>query len=97
ILEISEGIQYLHDFDPPVVDGDIKGANIPVKNDLVCCLEDFGLTLLAESHAPGGSAIEIRWSLRWLPPEMMDQSLFQDRYLTVLDIYSFGCTMSRSM
>ncbi|KAF9018178.1 kinase-like protein [Hymenopellis radicata] len=93
ILEIAEGIQYLHDFDPPVVHGDIKGANILVKNDWSCCLADFGLALLAESRSPGSSAMELRGSLRWLPPEMMNFSLFENDYFTALDIYSFGCTI----
>ncbi|KAF9016270.1 kinase-like protein [Hymenopellis radicata] len=71
----------------------MKAANILVKNDLSCCLADFGLALIAESHLPGSSAMTLRGSLRWLPPEMMDFSLFQNKYFTALDIYSFGCTI----
>ncbi|KAJ7463019.1 kinase-like domain-containing protein [Mycena latifolia] len=92
ILEVVEGINYLHEFDPPIVHADLRGANILVTDNLTCCLADFGLSRVIETQVPGSSMI-LRGSIRWLPPEMMDYSLFKHAYFTAIDIYSFGCTI----
>ncbi|KAF8904008.1 kinase-like domain-containing protein [Mucidula mucida] len=93
ICEIAQGIRYLHELDPQIVHGDIRGANILVNNELRCCLADFGLSLVAESQTPASSAMVLRGSIRWLPPEMMDYSLFDHSRVAAKDIYSFGCTI----
>ncbi|KAF7341616.1 Kinase-like protein [Mycena sanguinolenta] len=92
ILEVVEGINYLHDFDPPIVHADLRGANILVTDDLTCCLADFGLSRIIETQVPGTSMM-LKGSLRWLPPEMMDYSLFKHAHFTAIDIYSLGCTI----
>ncbi|KAE9403870.1 kinase-like protein [Gymnopus androsaceus JB14] len=41
-VQIAQGLAYLHELDPPVVHGDIKGANILITDDSrQCCLADF--------------------------------------------------------
>ncbi|KAJ7132597.1 kinase-like domain-containing protein, partial [Mycena epipterygia] len=37
-LDVARGMQYIHELDPPIVHGDIRGANILVTDDLRCCL-----------------------------------------------------------
>ncbi|KAF8917245.1 kinase-like domain-containing protein [Mucidula mucida] len=92
VIDVARGIQYLHDFDPPIVHADIRGGNILVNQDLCCVLADFGISLMVETQVPGSTTLS-RGSTRWLPPEMMDQSLFHPFYITARDIYSFGCTI----
>ncbi|KAJ7805839.1 kinase-like domain-containing protein, partial [Mycena olivaceomarginata] len=82
----------LHGLDPPIVHGDVRGANILVTDTLTCCLADFGLSRVIETQVPG-SSLMLKGSVRWLPPEMMDYSLFKHPYFTAIDIYSFGCTI----
>ncbi|KAF8187399.1 hypothetical protein K438DRAFT_1973014 [Mycena galopus ATCC 62051] len=93
---IASGLEYLHDLDPPVVHGDIKGANILIDNSGHACLADFGLPLAVESQALGtSSAGSTRGTLRWLSPEILDSSRKAERQtsLTKRDIYAFGCTI----
>lgn len=66
-----------------------------VKDDLSCCLSDFGLALAVESQigASSSSRAFLGGSLRWMPPEIMDESQFDPAYITARDVYSFGCTV----
>lgn len=89
LLEIIEGIEYLHTHEPPIVHADIRGANILVKNDLTCCLADFGLTMIMETRAPTGSRLG-KGATHWMPPEAWQYMM--DAYIPARDIYSFGCT-----
>ncbi|KAF8904847.1 kinase-like domain-containing protein [Mucidula mucida] len=92
IVDIAEGIRYLHDLDPQIVHADIRGANVLVSDDFHCVLADFGISLMAETQAPGSTTLS-QGTTRWLPPEMIDTSLFEKAYLPARDIYSFGCTV----
>ncbi|KAK0504393.1 kinase-like domain-containing protein [Armillaria luteobubalina] len=95
ITEVAEGITYLHSLNPPIVHADIRGANILVKDDLSCCLSDFGLALAVESQVAASSSSRafLGGSLRWMPPEIMDDKQFDPAYITARDVYSFGCTV----
>ncbi|PBK97206.1 kinase-like protein [Armillaria gallica] len=95
ITQVAEGITYLHGLNPPIVHADIRGANILVKDDLSCCLSDFGLALAVESQvgASSSSRAFLGGSLRWMPPEIMDDKRFDPAYITARDVYSFGCTV----
>ncbi|KAK0244627.1 kinase-like domain-containing protein [Armillaria nabsnona] len=96
ITEVARGMSYLHSLKPCIVHADIRGANILVRDDLSCCLSDFGLALAVESQAPSGSCSSstfLAGSLRWMPPEIINNDLFDKRYITALDVYSFGCTI----
>ncbi|KAF8187284.1 kinase-like domain-containing protein [Mycena galopus ATCC 62051] len=96
VRNIASGLEYLHDLDPPVVHGDIKGANILIDDNGHACLADFGLALAVESQVLGtSSAGSTRGTLRWLSPEILDSSRKAERQtsLTKRDIYAFGCTI----
>ncbi|KAF8147146.1 kinase-like domain-containing protein, partial [Mycena galopus ATCC 62051] len=96
VRNVASGLEYLHDLDPPVVHGDIKGGNILIDDNGHACLADFGLALAVESQALGtSSAGSTRGTLRWLSPEILDSSRKAERQtsLTKRDIYAFGCTI----
>ncbi|KAE9408796.1 kinase-like protein, partial [Gymnopus androsaceus JB14] len=89
---IATGLAYLHGLEPPVVHGDIKGANILIADDARCCLADFGLS---QSFNPTHSTT-IQGSLRWLAPEFINPTSQLQPVagsLTSRDIYAFGCTV----
>ncbi|KAF8869494.1 kinase-like domain-containing protein, partial [Mucidula mucida] len=92
IIEIAEGIRYLHNFNPQIVHADIRGGNVLVSDDFRCVLADFGISLMMETQVPATTTLR-RGTIRWLPPEMIDTSLYQPEYLAARDIYSFGCTV----
>ncbi|KIY69665.1 kinase-like protein [Cylindrobasidium torrendii FP15055 ss-10] len=93
VIDIAEGLKFLHSQDPPIVHADIRGANILVKDDLHCCLADFGLSVFVEStfsqDQSGTASIKGAW--RWLPPEALNTDT--GKYLPSRDIYSLGCTI----
>ncbi|KAK0231896.1 kinase-like domain-containing protein [Armillaria nabsnona] len=93
LVQVAEGMKYLHNHNPPIVHADIRGANILVMEDLRCCLADFGLSLFAESQVLESSSRIRRGSIRWLAPEYIDPSLFNLTYITGRDIYAYGCTV----
>ncbi|KAF8179317.1 G-protein alpha subunit-domain-containing protein [Mycena galopus ATCC 62051] len=96
VRDIASGLEYLHNLDPPVVHGDIKGGNILIDDDGQACLADFGLALAVESQAlSASSAGSSRGTLRWLAPEILDSSRKAERQAspTKRDIYAFGCTI----
>ncbi|TFK39393.1 kinase-like domain-containing protein [Crucibulum laeve] len=93
ICEIVEGVRYLHGLDPPVTHKDIKGANILVTNDLVCCLADFGFSAVMESQSQflsGSPALQ--GSMCWMAPEVMDCERVSRPGLPA-DIFSLACTI----
>ncbi|KAF8991446.1 kinase-like protein [Hymenopellis radicata] len=92
LWDIAAGIEYLHGLDPCVIHKDIRGANILVGKDFRCCLADFGISLVAETQLPGTSTRN-RGNIRWLPPELINESEFDPTLLKKVDIYSFGCTI----
>ncbi|KAF5363231.1 hypothetical protein D9758_008382 [Tetrapyrgos nigripes] len=93
ICEIAEGIKYLHSLSPPVVHGDIKGSNILVTDDHVCCLADFGLAAVAESHAFSTTSTRPGGTMRWLAPEVFLPNQFPNCSKLARDVYAFGCTV----
>ncbi|KAK0503546.1 kinase-like domain-containing protein [Armillaria luteobubalina] len=93
LVQIAEGMKYLHNLDPPIVHADIRGANILVTDDLCCCLADFGLSLLAESQGLNSSSRMRKGSIRWLAPEYILPTLFDRSYVAARDIYAYGCTV----
>ncbi|KAJ3932141.1 MAG: kinase-like domain-containing protein [Lentinula lateritia] len=93
ISQVANGLQYLHGLDPPIIHGDIRGANILVMDDFNCCLADFGLALVTESPSLHEKSLNLRGSVRWMSPEILDPKLFHLIQPKSRDIYAFGCTV----
>ncbi|KAJ3756534.1 kinase-like domain-containing protein, partial [Lentinula raphanica] len=96
MIQIAQGLVYLHGLEPPIVHGDIKGANILVSDDRRCCLADFGLSVLDTQSINLTHTATVQGSLRWLAPEFIspipNPRATQGR-LTSRDMYAFGCTV----
>ncbi|KAJ3967961.1 kinase-like domain-containing protein [Lentinula raphanica] len=96
MIQIAQGLVYLHGLEPPIVHGDIKGANILVSDDRRCCLADFGLSVLDTQSINPTHTATVQGSLRWLAPEFIrptpNPQASQGR-LTSRDMYAFGCTV----
>ncbi|KAF9259602.1 kinase-like protein [Marasmius fiardii PR-910] len=95
ISEIMAGLEYLHSLSPPVVHGDIKGANILVSEDRCCLLADFGLAAVtAETLSMIHSASEVmKGSIRWMAPELYASTPGLKGDKTPQDVYAFACTV----
>ncbi|TDL24377.1 kinase-like protein [Rickenella mellea] len=93
--DVVNGLAYLHDFQPAIIHGDLKGANIFVTPARTACLGDFGLSRFRDSQEStlGATTGNTTGTLRWQAPELFDS--FDDGGTThpsqESDIYSFGC------
>ncbi|KAE9403586.1 kinase-like protein, partial [Gymnopus androsaceus JB14] len=74
LSEVAAGLCYLHSRDPPILHGDIRGANILVSDDFHCCLADFGLTVIVSDSRTFTNATTnatTKGTTRWMAPELI--------------------------
>ncbi|KAJ7572926.1 kinase-like domain-containing protein [Mycena floridula] len=90
-LDVAQGLEYLHSFNPPIIHGDLKGNNILITSDLRACVADFGLGKFIQTDAlsqftPSTSR---PGALMWWAPELVTE----DRPTISLasDVYALGC------
>ncbi|KAE9391221.1 kinase-like protein [Gymnopus androsaceus JB14] len=95
LSEVASGLYYLHSRDPPILHGDIRGANILVTDDLHCCLADFGLSLIiSDSRTLSNASTSgmTKGTIRWMAPELIIPARRAPND-TSRDVYAFGCTV----
>ncbi|KAF5358884.1 hypothetical protein D9757_012302 [Collybiopsis confluens] len=94
LSEVASGLRYLHSINPPLVHGDIRGANILVTLDHRCCLADFGLSVMTTSSQAWTMRTSLsftaRGTMRWLAPEYLSSDIPNH---PSRDVYAFGCTI----
>ncbi|KAL5638037.1 hypothetical protein ACGC1H_002340 [Rhizoctonia solani] len=93
IRQVTDGLHHLHSFNPPIAHGDIKAANILMKQDGTPLIADFGLSRLVMEFSTGLTTSSSRGSYRWMAPELFGGI---DSYVLVLvtpasDVWAFGC------
>lgn len=90
LLGAADGLMYLHS--RKLVHGDLKGANILIKQDGTSCLADFGFTTIMRTETCTFSSPTSGGTVRWMSPELLipdEQSELPGR--TVFsDCYAFG-------
>lgn len=99
----SAGLAHLHSEilgtqgKPPIAHRDIKSKNILVKENLTCCIGDFGL---AVKYQPETEEIDIKpdtrvGTRRYMAPEVIDNSLDRSNFTSykMADMYSFGLVL----
>ncbi|KZV79862.1 kinase-like protein [Exidia glandulosa HHB12029] len=88
LVEVLEGLQYLHTRDPPIVHGDLKGANILVSTTGEALLCDFGLASVTGEHSASHNST-IKGTCRWMAPELFTDD--DPSHTMFSDIWAFGC------
>merc|ERR1719343_1078022 len=87
VLQIAEGVEFLHSQKPPLVHRDLKSANVVLDAELNAKLCDFGLTESMEKthisrrETEGGSP-------RYMAPEVFDA---RSKLTEKLEIWGLGC------
>jgi len=92
IRRIAEGIRVLHELDPPVIHGLIRGSNILINDLGNPVLSDFCLSKIMHdiTGAPVSDVQGLPDSYKWLAPEV----IFAEGIMsTRSDIYSFAITV----
>ncbi|KAF7373316.1 Kinase-like protein [Mycena sanguinolenta] len=89
LYEIAQGLEYLHSHN--LVHGDLRGANILIKEDWSACLSDFGLSFF--SDATSTTSTNRGGSLYWMAPELLNPDRFNLKFsrTPATDVYAFGC------
>jgi len=103
ILSTTSGLLHLHteifgtQGKPAIAHRDIKSKNILMKDNMTCCLADFGLAVthtqttgqvnIVENHRVG--------TKRYMAPEVLDETMKGDVFESykLADIYSFGLVL----
>ena len=80
-LEIAQGINYLHSFNPPILHRDLKSLNILLDKNFVAKIADFGWARLRDEHMT-----KLRGTFQWMAPEVITN----ENYTEKADVYSFG-------
>ncbi|KIO27508.1 hypothetical protein M407DRAFT_36389, partial [Tulasnella calospora MUT 4182] len=92
IIQVAEGMAYLHRLKPCVVHGDLKPDNVLIDKDGNPRLIDFGLSKLIEE--PPDNSVSSSGSLdgvcnhRWVAPEIFLNGTGRS---CRSDVFSFGC------
>ncbi|KDQ55371.1 hypothetical protein JAAARDRAFT_37378 [Jaapia argillacea MUCL 33604] len=94
LLDVASALVYMHNLDPPIAHGDIKGSNILISDDGHALLTDLGLGSVAAYS--NFSIANIGSACRWLAPEIIYPGPgFEGeiRGSREGDVYSFGMTV----
>ncbi|KAF8169200.1 kinase-like domain-containing protein [Mycena galopus ATCC 62051] len=89
LYEIAQGLEYLHSHN--IVHGDLRGANILIKQDWSACLTDFGLSTFSDATATMSTTRA--GSFYWMAPELLLPERFGLKFARTpaTDVYAFGC------
>ncbi|KZV81820.1 kinase-like protein [Exidia glandulosa HHB12029] len=90
---VMRGLMYLHHQSPPIVHGDLKGANILVSRDGIARIADFGLSRVCSEAIAGGSAAltTAKGTYRWMAPELLATDDAQNTVES--DVWASGCVV----
>jgi len=87
VLQITEGVAFLHCRQPPCVHRDLKSPNVVLDSELNAKLCDFGLTESMDKTHISRRETECG-SPRYMAPEVFDA---RDKLTEKLDVWSLGC------
>ncbi|KAF9503926.1 hypothetical protein BS47DRAFT_1309066, partial [Hydnum rufescens UP504] len=93
--DVASGLRYLHERDPPIIHGDLKGANVLVALNGRAALCDFGLSVKLDGGPTGFTSSAIGGTLRFMAYEQLNGNPgFRS---PSGDIYAYACTYAEIM
>ncbi|KDQ11604.1 hypothetical protein BOTBODRAFT_97344, partial [Botryobasidium botryosum FD-172 SS1] len=102
LLQVAQGLNYLHTFDPMVVHGDLKGANIFISGSGDALIADFGLSEMiidpeggSNPNQSNSTAFYAAGTRRWQAPELVNAETKEEaKRTTASDVFAFGRVMT---
>ncbi|KDQ11730.1 hypothetical protein BOTBODRAFT_450621 [Botryobasidium botryosum FD-172 SS1] len=92
LVEVTAAVEYLHTSQPLIVHGDIKAANVFIKENGECCLGDFGISRCLQEEHTGLTSTGVSGTSRWMAPELLFNERGGLRTVTkASDIWALGC------
>ncbi|KAG1751313.1 kinase-like domain-containing protein [Suillus paluster] len=95
VLDIAQGLEYLHGMQPTIVHGDLKGANILITSSGRACLADFGLATTQDSQIQQTTVVSVAGTSSFMAPELLEACINPSLLSTLdrrpCDIFAFGC------
>jgi len=93
LAQSASGLCYLHEHNPGLIHGDIRGANLLIDENAKVRITDFGLIGITETQALGTSftAHTERGAVAYMAPELFGTTEVKKNRAT--DVYAFGITM----
>lgn len=87
LIQIAEGLTYLHNHVPPIIHSNLKPGNILIDNEGNVKLADIGILRLVEANATQPEVQGKPEDIRWTAPEVLEG---RPRSKSS-DVYAFGC------
>ncbi|KAJ3123602.1 hypothetical protein HK098_001812 [Nowakowskiella sp. JEL0407] len=94
MYQISLGMSYLHNQNPPILHGDLKAANCLLKNikwgimESTVKLTDFGMSKFKSASTSTKTQGSVSGTLRWIAPERLEAGKLTEK----VDVYAFSMT-----
>lgn len=92
ILGIAKGLRYLHDHQPPVYHGDVKGFNVLISDEGQPLLTGFSLSFLVNSAFDLPVEVPSGGTLPWMAPERFGINSDASGVTPEADVWAFGMT-----
>ena len=80
-VEVSQGMNYLHSFEPPILHRDLKSMNILLDKNYQIKIADFGSTKFLDVHMT-----KQKGTFQWMAPEVIKGNSYSEK----ADVFSFG-------
>jgi len=91
VIDIAQGLNYLHSREPAIVHGNLKADNVLIDGNGVARLCDFGLNwILEDTDLWNTSAASAQGKVWWTAPELLEGK--QQRATRKSDMYAYGMT-----
>ena len=101
ITSMCNGLSHLHTEimgtygKPAIAHRDIKSRNILVKQDLECCIADFGLAVMKDANGVSLPTNPKQGTKRYMAPEILNETMNMQQFESFkqADMYSLGLVM----